>query len=83
MDKKKAFIAMLTITVLVVPIFNACVETEKLAKVIPEVTLPEEVIEKGPIIVSVVPTANTQFLRSTLVRSRSKDKAIENIPILF
>ena len=82
MGKKKAFIAMLTITVLIaVPILSACAETEEPAEVIPEVTpevTPEEVIEKGPTIVSVVPAANARDVSLTTTIKVVFDKPMYN-----
>lgn len=77
MDKKKAFIAMLIIMVLIMSILSACVETEEPAKVILE-AIPEEVIEKGPTIVSVVPAANTRDVSLTTTIKVVFDKPMYN-----
>lgn len=90
MDKKKVFIAMLTIMVLIMPILNACVEIEEPAKVIPEATpevtpevTPEEVIEKGPTIVSVVPAANTRDVSLTTTIKIVFDKPMYNSAVAY
>jgi len=73
MGKKKAFIAMLTIMVLIVPILNACADTEGPAEV-----APEEVTEKRPTIVSIVPAANARDVSLTTTIKIVFDKPMYN-----
>jgi len=73
MDKKKAFIAMLIIMVLIMPILSACADTEGPAEV-----APEEVTEKGPTIVSVVPAANARDVSLTTTIKIVFDKPMYN-----
>ncbi len=69
MGRKKAFIAMLTIMVLTIPILSACVDTEEPAEVAPE---------KGPTIVSVVPAANARDVSLTTAIKIVFDKPMYN-----
>ena len=69
MGKKKAFIAMLTIMVLTIPILSACVDTEEPA---------EEVTEKRPTIVSIVPAANARDVSLTTTIKIVFDKPMYN-----
>ena len=69
MGKKKAFIAMLTIMVLTIPILSACVDTEEPA---------EEATEKRPTIVSVVPAANARDVSLTTTITIVFDKPMYN-----